>query len=340
MFTIRTSQFFRPLLFGITSILSLFLVHCTRDKGDQTRFAIVVEKSEVQKKISALEATWPPTDRKVCYAVNVTAPDLPATNSGCGPAEGVKSPFVESGSTIEMLVKLGSARKIEVFAYVAPTLNSPCPAWTFSCDSLKYCNMYKVAEKTDVEMSSAVTEVTLTAVFPGWDQSATQIAGQQQVCNGKINAMLFSNGDIKDGSGLTLTSDLSDPTNESFFGKDVFDQGIMTSYSLLKDSLIFSVPPQVRSLTKSPETGEYYGLIGAGELVKVDPATGQYESLAANCPFASCSLPAWFQSISVGMENQIYGLDHGGAIYKVTGSSSIESLPATVPKNVTQVSYH
>jgi hypothetical protein len=125
-----------------------------------------------------------PSDRKVCYGVNVTGLGVtgtPATN--CSPATGLLGGFVDAGGSIEMQVTRGSKRTVELYAYLeSPGQNSPCPKAIGPLPATDLAQIYKVGAAYNVDMSADETTVEILAEFPGLPNNIAQELALPAVC--------------------------------------------------------------------------------------------------------------------------------------------------------------
>jgi hypothetical protein len=104
------------------------------------------------------------------------------------------------------------------------------------------------------------------------------------------------------------------------------------------DASTIDVPPAYYSLTMKPDSGAYYAMSHSGSVVKVT-ASGAIDSSAA-CPFATCTVPVWFQSITAGAGTDLFGLDHGGNMYKMNADGSVTKIGTGLNPAISQVAVH
>lgn len=120
-----------------------------------------------------------PSGRKACFGINVTGQGLDSeTSKGnvCSPTTGVIKGFVEAGQYLEVEVKKGKNRKIELLAYLqAPGANNSCPTLAKAMSVGQTTNTYIVGTATNIDMSSSVVEVAIDVNFPGESQTIATV---------------------------------------------------------------------------------------------------------------------------------------------------------------------
>jgi hypothetical protein len=160
----------------------------------------------------------------------------------------------------------------------------------------------------------------------------------------RLRALLFSDGSIVE-AGLD-TSILSKSWIESFFILlfDIFDlshiEAIGNASNSIQDLMTAGgivVPPYLHSFSTDPITGDLYALGEGGDIYQVSKTDGSL--LNFTCPFSSCQLPMWVQSISVGTNGKLYALDHAGQIYELQ-TTGLALLTDAVSPAVMQVLYY
>lgn len=165
----------------------------------------------------------------------------------------------------------------------------------------------------------------------------------------KLIAQLSSSGDITNASGdaFSAANNFSSPILESFF-KMLWEQSVGTGLGHVTSSgalyyagtSVIDVAPYLFSVSRSPGDGSYFALQPGGQIVGVSASTGQpTEYSTATCPLKICQVPVWLQSISIGMDQRVFGLDHGGQIYELNADGTLTTLPDVVSPTIQQVSY-
>lgn len=337
-------------LFALLSVFSLLLVStgCTRASQDDVSSEIKVHMPSRGQFEKSLQSTPFPADKKICFGVNVSAPDIPATAANsCAPALGVAAGFVGAGETLSLSVTKGTNRKFELFAFlVEPTEACPSLNAAMLAEPANLSKAYVVGVTAGVELSKAEEEVRIAVAYPGplGSLSSTAAAVCQSVPT--LKASLLSNGDVIN-SDFSLNATLSSPILTGLYMTGLSDArgvGRISSSGVLNpgSSSAVQLPPWLTSLTRKPDTGEYFALDHGGQLYKLTLGSDAPVALSAtNCPFAvsACKVPAWMQSISAGMGTQLYGLDHGGQVYAL-GPTEPSALSFAVEPNVVQISFY
>lgn len=158
--------------------LSIFALGCTRPMSESSFSTVSIQMPKGLNKLGALAAM--PGDRKACYGVNVTGPNIPTKKgNSCSPVTGVIVGFAEPGAVMEAQVPKGRDRKIELLAYLQDVgQNIPCPLFGAAMTVKQVTNTYAVGTVYNVDMSGDITVVEITADFPG---TANHIAQQQSL---------------------------------------------------------------------------------------------------------------------------------------------------------------
>lgn len=292
-----------------------------------------------------------PVGKKACYGVKVSAPDIKGALNSCNPVFGQYVGFKAEGQSLSIEVQKGDNRSFSLVTYLADE-NDTCPNWDsdFSASFARLQNTYIVGTTAAVSLKSNDETVTITYEFPG---VGNNIAVQESLASCKLRGSLYSNGSVLNPAG-DLISNFE--TTEGYYSTSlsgVFAVGIVTTGGILNLGLVnpVQVPEYVFSLTRKPDTGDLFGLVGDGRIVKVilpNIAAGTgfvytaaiEELTATTCPFTvpSCKVPPWMQSISAGFTSELYGLDHGGNIYSLQATGI--NLEDKVSEAVRQVSYY
>lgn len=319
---------------------------CTRESRESS--SVVIQAPEQ----GAMGIPVVGADKKFCFGVNVVAGDLiTSPASSCSPALGITSRFVDPGQDIVLEVPGGTARQIDLYAYLTDA-GAVCPAWDSSLNSTgAHCGrMYKVGSVANIAVSGAEITVSmpienLTLNKPVLSELGLNACDSPQ--GARVISQLSSTGQVLDVAGALRASTPSAPIWEAlsqWLPLSIASPGVSGVSSgglLMGDTVAAQVPPYVRSLTRKPDSLDYYGLIGEGTIVRLVPSTGALIELdASTCPFASasCQVHAWVQSISPGHGNRLYLLDHGGQIYRQQADASLLEV-ATVPEYIGHVVY-
>lgn len=321
-------------LFSI-SVLALFLSSgCGRDNPEgYSRVMIQTPTlSELRGKVGVFNLPSS-SEFKVCMGVHVTGSGISSSRANsCSPEVGLSAGFVEAGQAMSLTIPKGNGRNFSLLVYVAQ-LNESCPGLTSSIlgSPIEQFRSFQAGAKTGVNLSSDNENVTIDLLFPGLSaplgSSATGVCLPTPVLRGELN----SNG-ATEGLGSTKNVALSSPIFQSIFNTDFGNAsgaGALSSSGILSNldnSLVKMLPAYIKSVTRKPDLGQYYGIDEAGQIYSLDlnsslpTATGLN---AASCPFAvtGCKVPVWLQSISAGYGNRLYGLDHAGQIYSLEGAN-------------------
>lgn len=147
---------------GLTLTILIFtLLGCTREQEEQSKIVINTPASLGVGSHAAL-----PTDRKPCYAVNVTSPQITANSLQCGIQRGMMSAFVEAGQSIVMeAVPHGGGNVVELFLYLLPTSTGSCP--TSIHNNLNFLNLYSVDKLANLTFDQPETVLNMAVNFPG-----------------------------------------------------------------------------------------------------------------------------------------------------------------------------
>lgn len=321
--------------------LSSAITGCSREQTPSNSLIVLqLPSNKMSKSLNSLSSPWAEgSTSKVCYAINVIGSGISASNSACGPSKGVFSSFVDGSSgQLSLNVPTGTDRTVEVYTYIASP-NSNCPSWNWSCEKGNDCNLYKVASVSGVDMSQSTTQVSVTISFPGWDQHVVSQSSTPLMCSGSLRAILFENGDVRSPSYQLFSPNPSFLGNEAIIYSqgDIIDQILSGGEST--DTNLPSVPPHLTSVSRKPDSGEYYGSLASGKIVKINTSTGSLVDLESACPFNSCSLPLWSKSMSLGLGRNVFFSDYGGAIYTVKPDGAISKLSDTLPINARGFSF-
>lgn len=321
---------------------------CTRPESrDANSSKIMINIPQGMNGLSA-QGSALPSDKKACYGVKVKGPGITSLPQVCGADLGLYSGFVEAGGSFSFDLPKGDNRSFELIIHLVG-LTESCPAWDEKFGS--YLNQlqstYSAGKTEGVSIKNPEETISITMNFPG---VANHIASTgATACSSRLKGKLYSNGDVYDNSGNLLTG--SSPMNESFYSTtlstDIYGVGFITAGGLLNigSALPIEIPPHVYSVTRKPDSGVMYGLVGGGQVVMITPSLGTAtvtELDSTNCPFTidNCKVPMWMQSISAGFGTDIYSLDHAGSIYKLSSGEVLTATGDSVSETVTQISYY
>lgn len=334
--------------FALMIVLGYSLSACTRGARDHVQVSFPAPEQGAMG-LPSLGA-----DRKFCFAVNVVASDLITTpQSSCSPALGVVSDFVDSGQDIIVSVKPGTARKVELYAYLVPS-SQACPSWDakIATQGSHYGRMYQVGSVDQIDIAGAEIRVDLPIVAVPLNRSVLTTK-QLQACESpqgpRLIAQLTSAGELRNPNLTPRQTNFFTRVWETVFQwdpnttSDVALAGVTSAGRLVSGLGQMQVPAHVWSVVRKPDSLDYYGLIGDGKIVRLDPSSGVLsEPSPETCPFAfdGCRVPPWTQSISAGYGDRLYILDHGGGLYVQQANWVPQKLPVSIPAHVSHVVYY
>lgn len=160
-----------------------------------------------------------PSDRKACYGVVISNGDLANTNGQCSPKGSIFIGFVEPGSIIEREVDKGKGRTVELFAFLQNVgQNDPCPQMGANLPPAQVNNTYRLGSVENVDMTADVTDITITASFPGVANTIAQELALPAACTSSgtvaaspANFGISSGRSVATGTGYTLIGGFGKP---------------------------------------------------------------------------------------------------------------------------------
>jgi hypothetical protein len=160
---------------SLTLLGVMTIVGCQRANERNASSVIIQVPESGQTATSSVGVLTLPTNRKACYGVSITAPDINSHSASCSPNTGIVSGFVESGGTLEASVPRGTNRKIELFLYLQPEgADNPCPAMGSNMSGSNFLSTYLVGTASGINLQKDVESVTITASFPGLANNIAQ----------------------------------------------------------------------------------------------------------------------------------------------------------------------
>lgn len=292
-------------------VFSLFVLGvssgCTREMDKKASKVTLRLPSAQGKTIGAQSIDMTTT----CFAVNIYGEGINTSPNSCGITVGVYSGMTKGNGNIELDVPKGSNRTIELIRYDLANASDACPT-SFdpsNCSDISMCAMYRSGEALNVDTTD--DEVLVTIIL---DSSATASYSSAELCSsGAIKALLTSGGAVTDSTGYNLIASNARHSSVSMNGSSIetWDDSGSSNFGL-------TVPAYVRSITRKPDSQQLYGLLTNNEVVHLDGSGGQ--SALTSCPFETCTIPKWIQSISAGFGKNLYGIDAGGGVYKITST--------------------
>lgn len=125
-----------------------------------------------------------PSNRKACFAVNVTGPGITmGEDNVCSFTSGIVSGFAESNSTIQLTVPKGANRKVEVFLYLSENTEDACPKASAALVASQIRNVFLVGTANGVDTMNDQTQVEITVQFPGTNNHLAQTLGLPSSCS-------------------------------------------------------------------------------------------------------------------------------------------------------------
>ena len=324
-------------------IFSIFILSCTRPKLDLNApsMKINIQLPQVSQKVSS-QSFVVPQGKKLCLAVNVTGPGIITEQPiACGPQVGVFSGFAPEGGTLEVDVTTGADRSFQLYAMLIES-SETCPSVVGgTLTPTQAGRVYEAGIATGINIAKAIETVNINFSMPElFRDLTTKFPINTCTASEGLKAQLFSNGDIKNsidldfnllGNILSLSyaSSLMSHQAEQNLGGHL-GIGFSGGEVILCDVCApITVPPYISSLTRKPDTGEIFGLRSDGLVVRINFLTGEPEE---NCPFSSCQVPPWIQSISAGRGTSLFGVDAEGRIL-LLGDSSSDPIATSVVLN-------
>ncbi len=146
--------------------------------SNQSKFSIHIPAQGFFGKSNVHSLSAPPSNRKACYAINITGPSITSgIADNCSLDTGIVGGFVEAGQSIDLLVPQGDNRKVELFLFLqAVGENLPCPVFGKTMSSTQLLNSYLLSTKS-VPMFQSEMTIEMEINFPGAAQNiATQMS--------------------------------------------------------------------------------------------------------------------------------------------------------------------
>lgn len=319
---------------------------------------VAPNKSELMAKVIKLNETLP-ANKSFCFAVTVKGQGIEesvGTIDRCQSSIGLSAGFVQDGELLTLDIPKGSSRNFDLYLYLAEP-GTVCPVFNSSFLSTNdaYLKTYRVGSALGVNLAQNEETVVINLDFRGVAQNLAADLGRVSCSDQatpvievpstpRLRAALYSDGSVVE-AGVDI-SILSKSWIESFFSLlvDTFDlyhiEAIGNGHSSVQDLMTaggITVPPYLHSFSTDPLSGDLFALSDGGDILKVSKTDGSL--MDYTCPFSTCNLPLWVQSISVGRGGKLYALDHSGQIYEVQ-SSGLSLLADAVLPSVVQVLYY
>lgn len=296
-----------------------------------------------------------PTGKKACFGIDVKGPGIPAAApSSCSSQLGIYSGFVEEGGLLSVVVPMGEARVFRLLMLLVDTGMS-CPALSaaYLSSGSPFSSIYNAGQTNPIAVNLPSMNVTINFSYTSATSSIATLEGIPACASTAthtpgLRGILFSSGQVRNASSVPFddpNDTLSHPTVESIWKVNIAQTGstgfgVVSTGGVLTDPTLppSEVPRFLQSFTRKPDTSEVFAIDHGGQVYSVSGSVATLLT-SGSCPFASCDVPVWMQSISAGMGPNLYGLDHAGNIYQIT-SVGPSFLNQTVSPAVSQVIYY
>lgn len=344
----KTSQIFKTL--AAISILSPLMLSCERASNGNDSGSSKMEinfPGKKESKAGTLAAT-----KKTCYGIEINQSSIKKTSAtSCAPSFGQMIGFIAEGGTAVVELPKGSGYQFNLYAYIVDAAEL-CPTWNavFNTTGNNFGRLYRVGSTT-ANMEKEQENISIL-LKPFHIRESVMALDSLKACNNPngpdVVAKLLSNGDIrnKNDSPFISATDFSRPDLASIFkielGQNDNDGlGYISNSGALSIAANVNVPPYVHSVTRKPDSKDFYGLLQDGSIVIIDPSSGDAKPLAdESCPFYACKVPVWIQSISAGAGTDLFALDHSGQIYSQDKKGVMSPVSTKVDPNVAQVVFY
>lgn len=170
----------RKLNFICLNAIAIFGLACTSGiPNGSSKFSIQTPSRSV-----GTLATLP-TDRKACYAINITDPakkDIPETSDDpCSPPTGIVAGFVGPDESVSTVVPQGT-RTISLYLYLLPPGdNSPCPTMNAKISPKQLRDTFQVGQQT-VSLKLESETVEFLVDFKGESLNIAKQLGLPESC--------------------------------------------------------------------------------------------------------------------------------------------------------------
>lgn len=143
----------------------------------------------------------------MCFAVSITGTGIPEGTGNCQPTLGATAGFVEAGQSVEIEVKSGESRKIELYLHLkAAGDTSACPGIGGSISTPNVLtSTYLVGTVNNISLVEEEVSVSIPVSFPGESSHIAQTMGLPASCT--TGATVVTGGPKMLGSsGGTVTN--------------------------------------------------------------------------------------------------------------------------------------
>lgn len=138
------------------------LVSCTRASKTEVS-SLKFDFSTLNQKgtISADRAPLFPTDKEVCFGVNVVAADIAEKIQDCAPKLGIFGGFISEEKNLTVEVPFGKGREVQLYAYL-PQKGTPCPQVDNENDAdIDPTAVFQIGKLTDVAFDQPETKLPI-----------------------------------------------------------------------------------------------------------------------------------------------------------------------------------
>jgi hypothetical protein len=155
-----------------------------------------------------------------CYAINITAPDIAnSAASACGVPVGLFSGFVAPGTDLTISVPHGTARELQVYAFLRPSAGDSCPTQT-SLQGLDLSTVARLGVVSSFDTMSDTVDLTVNLTAPA---DGTSLASQGLLPATCVPPPLATTANVVAGAstltggGYTMVGKVSGLKNEMFY---------------------------------------------------------------------------------------------------------------------------
>lgn len=145
------------ILFLVVSLVSCTRVSKTEVSSLKFDFSTLNQKGT----ISADRAPLFPTDKEVCFGVNVVAADIAEKIQDCAPKLGIFGGFISEEKTLTVEVPFGKGREVQLYAYL-PQKGTTCPQVDNENDAdIDPTAVFQIGKLTDVAFDQPETKLPI-----------------------------------------------------------------------------------------------------------------------------------------------------------------------------------
>jgi hypothetical protein len=340
----------------------MVIAGCQRPSALSDTSSVIDIKAPIltKGKLQALEGIEGslPAGKKACFGIDVKGAGIKTSApTSCSSQLGVHTGFVEEGANLSLTVPMGESRVFRLLMLLVNT-GAACPALgvPFLSAGSPFSAIYNAGQSGPIKVDSTSMEVIINFSYDSSNTPNIAAAEGLASCTSipptvhtpALRGVLYSSGQVRSASNIPFDDPndlLSHPTLESAWKVDVGQAGAagfgsVSAGGALTDLAlgVSEVPKFLHSFTRKPDTNSIYGMDHSGQVYQVSGTTATALNSSA-CPFVSCEVPTWMQSLSAGKGTDLYALDHAGNIYALT-SVGPSFTGQTVSPAVSQVIYY